>query len=622
MTVSLNVAGGDGPGGGASTILENAALLQTTGRGRLDQTARGGGSTGEDGSGGDARSVLTLDNPGEERLEVNLLADGGPGKQAGGDGEIGATITNQGEVRLVGTARGGHGGTGGTANVLPLLATSELDGPVTIRAYATGGSGAIPAPASLVDSVDGETASTLTFEQYVVGGNGAGGSSDGAEATGILRRTKSVERLYLLNDSRGGDGFDEGAGAAGRTTLQGANDAGDLIIRGESLGGAGGRSILAGSGGAALMDVMAAVRAEGGELDLRVEANGGPGGKGQTDISDEEKAAIAQRRPDFEWEGLFGNGGDASTTIDAISEAQDKVTVYGRSKGGYAPGKGLFDGNGGSALTEVTTQALLSRDVNTDAQAYGARSRNNGQAGDASARLRVTARQKVSGWAKAVAGAGNGQAEARAELEGISRTGSLTAEAALPFAGTVDKPEYLSGLVRVQPGNLVSRQAGEDIFARIGAFNLSVVGGLNAEASQEARASQTASIAITPFPPGEPDSLFAVAFSARHPISASAAQSYLESDDQPLQQLAAPMDVVMDLHWPVDVTLADRLVRGTDFDITVKYTFDEVCECAGHGLSTSEIVCCRISGRRNIYFKTSVHRRAKAGMRVFKGNTF
>lgn len=571
VNVSLNVAGGDGPGGGAATNLENAAFLQTTGRGRLDQIARGGGS-GDEGSGGNARSVLTLKNPGQDRLEINLLADGGSAKQAGGDGDVGATIANQGEVRLVATARGGHGGRGGMANVHPLFATSELNAPVTVRAYATGGSGAVPASASLVDSVDGETASTLTFEQYVIGGNGAGTTANGAEATGTLRRKKNIERLYLLNDSRGGDGFDEGAGAISRTTLLGENNAGDLVIRGESLGGAGGRSALAGSGGAAMMDAKARVGADGGELDLRVEANGGPGGEGQTDIPDKEKAAISQRRPDFEWQGLFGNGGNASTTIEAVSEASDRVVVYGRSKGGYAPAKGLFDGNGGRAEIDVATTALLSPDVSTDAQAYGARSRNDGQAGDATARLRVSARQKVSGWAKAIAGAGAGKPEARAELQGIGRTGSLTAEAALPFAGTTDRPELLSALVRVHPQDVITQQADETVFANIGTFKLSVKAGLNAEAPQAAGTGQTGSIAVTPFPPGEPDTLFAVAFSARHPISASLAQTYLDDEDRTRQQLAAPMDLVMEIHWPVDPTLADRLVRGTDFGISAGAT--------------------------------------------------
>ena len=169
-------------------------------------------------------------------------------------------------AELVATATGGSGGStdvaagrpagnGGRAG-LDLFAASD-DGEVTVRGSARGGAGGQGlegqpagdgAPVRLWNAVDGETSGPLSLSQSAVGGStGAGSGGRAGAATSRLRRHKAAESLTLTSRAFGGGPFGGSsrpiavaAGAPARASGHGVNTAGETRVFVSATGGPGG----------------------------------------------------------------------------------------------------------------------------------------------------------------------------------------------------------------------------------------------------------------------------------------------------------------------------------------------------------------------------------------------
>jgi hypothetical protein len=312
------------------------------------------------------------------------------------------------------------------------------------------------------------------------------------------------------------------------------------------------------------MTADARVGPDGGAMDVIIEANGGPGGRGVTELSAETRADLERRRPDFDWEDAYGRGGGSAASVTAVSEARERVRVQAQANGGTADPEGLFGGDGGEAKAEVHVTALQSRDLDLDAQSRGGSARAGGSSGNARASVEAQSRGRIDASADAIAGIGE-NVEAVATTRATGTSGGLVARAGVPFGGQADRAALLTGRLSLSPGDLLTREAIEAV-ERLGPLRLSAAAGLRSE--QTLTAGETAALALTPYPPGEPDALFAVALSLRHPLDEATAQVYRDSEDPQLQRLTQPLAVVLDLQWPTGTVIADYLARGTRLKVT------------------------------------------------------
>lgn len=560
VRATANAGGGAGPGGGASVSMHNAAMVRSSGQARLQQVARGG--SGLDGSsGGDAESSVAFDHPGEERLTVQLAANAGAGG-SGGDAAVRAVVSNLGAVVVDGTSRGGHGGHGGRARVGPLFARSHNDEQVTVRASASGGSGSTPAPAQLDNAVNGRTAGRLRLEQDVRGGNSDVRGGTGASAFNRLHGRQEGERLYLLAKGKGGDGHEGGAGAESAIDLAGSNGSGELHLRGDSLGGAGGSANLAGSGGGARLTAAATGGEQSGAMDIRVETTGGPGGKSGTDLSPEDRARIdLEQGPDFDWSAAFGAGGPAQTDVRAVSAAREDVLVVSQARGGSAGPEGLFPAGGGAAQSDVLVVAEHAPDIRVDVDVDGGSARLDGAAGPAVARLEVRTRHRAQVFADAAAGAGGEFADADAYVRGIASLGTLVARATTRVREQVGPLNVLRATAQVEPRDTHALMDADTGAASLSALGVQALGGLEAEADRADMPDRHALAVIRPYPSGEPGALFAAAMAVRHPVTAAQAAQYRDAADSAVRALAEPLTVTLEYHWPAG-RLPPYVVRG------------------------------------------------------------
>ncbi|MDD3181708.1 MAG: hypothetical protein PHD48_02745 [Alphaproteobacteria bacterium] len=382
--------GGDGflgaaGGNGASSMMLNAVMGTATADEDLYQEATGGhgGSSagGLAGSGGDARSILTLDNKTASSLIVSSIANAGSGGDAmdaaavaGSAGDavssISITDTVASSVRALVRAVGGDGG------------DDEFLGEDEFFVGATKGG---DAHAELMIQTFGTSAGrTSLYEPYpfnVVSafGGGAGTSSDGfgAAMDGGAATALYTGSAYGLSAARvtaeggaGGDhlGFGDGgtggfAEAHGDLTLYDPTPQDSFFVQNElivqAFGGSGGDAYAegakAGNGGESL--ATAVISAVGSVTDHHISASvyqaGGSGGNG--------------------YYGADGGDGADSVLDNAVSGTTSGVLTLVQTAQGGAAGasEGGTAGVAGNALVTLSVADMYASELNVYGEAIG-----------------------------------------------------------------------------------------------------------------------------------------------------------------------------------------------------------------------------------------------------------
>ncbi|MDZ7669866.1 MAG: hypothetical protein U5Q16_10730 [Gammaproteobacteria bacterium] len=562
--VRVNAGGGSGAGGGGAITLNNAAVVRTTGRASLQQVARGGsGRRGS--SGGSAESTVDFTHQGLERINVDVAANGGSGGASGGRAKTAAKVISLGPIVISGTSRGGAGGAGGLAELGDFFAESKHNDDVTIRVRSSAGSGSRPSEAHIDNVVGGKTRGRLRLEQRATGGNNDTRAGQGADASNRLQRSHDGERLYLMAESKGGDGHEGGGGGDARVTLGGSNSGGELILRGEALGGAAGTGDASGAGGTALLEAAATAPAGAGKVDIRVESTGGPGAKGSVELSREDAAKYgAARSEGIDWAEQFGIGGDALSRVTVESAASEDVAVQSDAAAGSARPEGVLPANGGFASSEVTVRAEQAPRLQIDSNARGGDARLDAEAGAAESRAAGFTRNVLQVHAKALSGAGPVFALADAQAQGAAAEGSLSARAETRTDQRAVGLNWLATSIQAAPQNTYAFASGQSPSA----LGLHALAGSTAEDPLEPAADQTppfdaaGTARVVPYPQGEADSLFAFSVAVRHPLSAGEAERYRQADSPAIRQLLQPVRYTAELHWPSGV-LPPFVIRGT-----------------------------------------------------------
>jgi hypothetical protein len=232
----LGGAGGDAMLDGVVSGSDSTVLV-------LEQSATGGdggggivgggiGLTG--GAGGDATSLGDFTNAAGGDLSVTLNATAGGGgfgdtSGEGGDAQVGgsATSSGAGDASLLAIVRSGSGSVAGALTIDPLVATAGGSGDASVELAATIGDTRGPFTElaspflSLADRVDANAGPGARIALVQ-----SASSSGGAEST--LDVTKSAALLDVEANAAGG---------VATIGVRGSNDAGDLQLSGQAIGG-------------------------------------------------------------------------------------------------------------------------------------------------------------------------------------------------------------------------------------------------------------------------------------------------------------------------------------------------------------------------------------------------
>lgn len=315
-------------GTGAISITADPIIVSTTGTG--GDNLGGGDRIAGSGRGGDSR--ITVNSAAGITLNGSVLID------ADGVGGLGAATT--------GVSSGGAA-TGGIANLGAVNGVNTVNGPITVSAFASGGSAQL--------SGNGGAA---TGGQAIVGV--VGGSTAGAINFGVTSGLSTISA-----DAVGGDGRGAGTGASGLGgTAQVFASGGNVTTTGNlqiSAVGNGGGSVdgLAGSGTGGVASFLANGRTNSVDADLVMTAiglggnasglgNGGTATGGNAQIFSQNSGAA----------NVLGN-----VTIDGFGRGGNSLAVGGN--GGNA--------NGGFAIIRVVSNGDVSIGAQTsvDASAIG-----------------------------------------------------------------------------------------------------------------------------------------------------------------------------------------------------------------------------------------------------------
>jgi hypothetical protein len=347
-------------GEGGDAILDGAVSGSDATAVALEQSATGGdGATGfVSGDGGDATSIGNFTNAASGDLTVTLRATGGGGgfgdpDGAGGDAHVGGSVTSSGtgDASLVAIVRSGNGETAGGLTIDPLVASSSGSGDARVELDATVGETRgrftpLPSPPlSLVNRVDANAGPGAEIALVQ-----SASSSGGAES--ILDVTKSAALLDVEANATGGVATIE---------VRGRNDAGDLRLSGQAIGGD--ESFLPGDP----YDAFATFEAEtsGDGHDIEIGSTASPAGA---------RGGRADPGPDI-------RGGDAEVVATATalgnSAVRIDVVAEGGAGGEFHSGDATVraeGSGGGTQAVEVMAAALGDFDLyaiggNSDAEA-------------------------------------------------------------------------------------------------------------------------------------------------------------------------------------------------------------------------------------------------------------
>jgi hypothetical protein len=318
-----------------------------------------------------------------------------------------------------------------------------------------------------------------------------------------------------------------------------------------------------------------------GKMDIRVEANGGPGAQGETTLSPEDEARVAEARGDVsEIAERFGAGGDARSEVRAESLSREDIRVENRIRGGSAPPQGVFPAHGGEARSTTVVEAPEARRVRVAANTHGGDARLSGDAGPATARLTASAAERLEARAAAQAGAGGEFADADAHAQGEARDGRLTAHAATRLHEEAGPMDTLVAEVSITPrGRLPSDPSTAGRSRLVG---IQALAGPAAADEQSETLPRHAVVRLVPYPAGEPDSLFALMLAAQHPVAEATARRLRKSTDPAVRSAAEPLTISIVFQWPEN--LPPYSMRGTELkhagnnrpEITLTGLHDEI----------------------------------------------
>ncbi len=350
---------------------------------------------GDGGAGGNAVIDVDYDIDGYLRLTDRLQGGDGGSVLAGatGNGGQGGNVTlttvttadrEAGDLRITGGSGGdgrGAGNRGGDAGTISLDSQSQFTGTGSVQrtVHVAGGRGGAgfdgadagrAADVALEDALRFDSASPLSVNQYVYGGDG--GSASGS-TPGVAARGGDARSVLNLEHAGAGRALSQRAGygwacrQTGRTRH--AVEVGYAAASGEASGsvsvyalGLGGLAGLDGTGGEGLLGPVSGVSTGGERVVVDGEARGGDGKLASTP-------------------GFGGHGGDA-TAVDAVDgrtsgALQLNQTAIGgnggcRSIGAFGCREGGDGGDAISRLTRVKEVGSLGMSV-TAVAGYGGR---------------------------------------------------------------------------------------------------------------------------------------------------------------------------------------------------------------------------------------------------------
>jgi hypothetical protein len=339
-------------------------------------------ATGGDGSarGGDAQSTGDFTNASGGSLSALLVAIGGNGGSEAGDAHVGGSVTSvgAGDATLEAIARTGSGPAGGGLVIEPLLAhaTGTGNASASLEAELQSASGIL----SLTNRLDAIASSDAAIRLRQT-------AKAVQTSESILDVSKSAALLDLEANADGGDAS---------ILVRGSNDAGDLRLHGQALGG---RAIVDPFGARAEFEA----HTSGDGHDIEIGAGGRPagaeGGRGDRgDIAGGDAEVIATAT-------ALGNSAVhidvVATGGDVDNSANGGATAHANGSGGGTEavdvaatalgGRGFFS-TGGDALAETVATGLGAvsaraiahggvHDENTPGGAGFARARANGASG-------------------------------------------------------------------------------------------------------------------------------------------------------------------------------------------------------------------------------------------------
>ncbi|HTO06586.1 MAG TPA: PEP-CTERM sorting domain-containing protein [Myxococcota bacterium] len=361
--VQVGGEGGNGSvqaGAGHDSRLANAAVGAAPGVLSLSQQALGGDAgVGPGARGGQASSVLARSADTGDVVLVSVARGGdarspdgsAAGHAIGGDAHVTAVelLASSGSVDITANARGGSAwgpnAEGGHAFLDQVYGTSSGGGAVTVRGFATEGSGVRGGSLFLNDTVQGDTTGALSLIQGATGGSGT--ESAGA-AESDLSREGSYSSLHVETIAAGGNvrgnvpmGADPTAGATGTAHASAFNLGGGSEAVASAIGGGNaftdfGHGATTAAAGMAQADASAV----NGPASATASSQGGSAG--------DSKAGSVE----------LGSGGAADSVAGAVTYGTGDATASSTAQGGLSVGPpGPLDLQVGVATAEANATA-------------------------------------------------------------------------------------------------------------------------------------------------------------------------------------------------------------------------------------------------------------------------